>query len=758
MTVIKRLKALAGHRNITQKVIFLVTSQLLFALLCVLTVAILLVERQVNEKAETLFIGNATELSRAIEKRLGYLVENTELLAINKLMVNALTDREGRGAYLEPLVSNFMQGKDVRYVNIVDFDGRALYQTDKNVPQYNKSTQLRTALALNKSSIYIDNANHLILIAPIEYYTTTQGAIIVSFDLDKIILSNIHHEPEIYTRLIQQDSVIFLHNYLPEESYRSYLQSADYSLPLFSQLGVGLEVGLPEHLYNAPTREAVLILTLIGLALIIIGVIMSRATAIRITRPILELSSRVKQAHAGEDVLCSPLGSHDELEGLATAFDERTMQLEYQAGHDSLTELPNRILFLDRLEQAIKVAKRYNKTFAVLFIDLDRFKEVNDSYGHSVGDKVIQYVAEQVKRTVRDSDSVARMGGDEFTVLIDYIENEEAALTIIQKILQLYKSPICFDEHQLFISCSIGAAFYPNDGTDSETLLKNADAAMYKAKSEGRNTYGFYQQQLTDALVERVRLEQQMRLAIEGDQFVVYFQPQYDLCKQSIIGMEALIRWQHPVEGLIPPMSFIPLAEETGMIIDIDRLMMLSAMKAFAGWKRAGLSPGKLSMNLSMLQLLKDDFIGFVKRSYSACGLESSDILFEVTETQAMLKPEQTIAALNALKELGVGLAIDDFGTGFSSLSYLKRFPVDKIKIDQSFISDIPDDRDDIALTLAIIALSNSLNISVLAEGIETRSQLDFLTTHGCFEGQGYYFSKPVPKEEMAALLSSVES
>ncbi len=749
------LKGLIGQGNIKQKVIYLVTGQLLFSLLCVLAVATFLVENQVDRQTEKLFINTATELNRSLEKRLEYLVENTDLLATNELMVNALTDSDGREAYLKPLVTNFIKGKNVRYVNIVDFDGRPLYQTGEDIPEYNQSSQLRSALALQQSALFVDGTNNLILITPIEYYNTTQGAIIVSFDLSKIIQRNISQDPEVYTKVQKGKEVIFAHNFLPQERYISYTHGADSSLPLIQTLQVSLEMGMPEHHYHAPTREAVFILLLIGLSLVIISLFMSRMTAIKITTPILELSSRVKQAHEGKDVLCSPLGSGDELEGLAKAFDERTLMLEYQAEHDSLTELPNRLLFLDRLEQAIKLAQRHQKPFAVLFIDLDRFKEVNDSYGHSVGDKLIQVVADLIENTIRHSDSVARMGGDEFTVLINEIEDEEHVLWVIRKIMDLFKSPVCFDEYQLFLTCSIGAAIYPSDGDSSESLLKNADAAMYQAKSDGRNTYHFYKEELTETLLERVRLEQQMRQAIEEEQFIVFYQPQYNLEKNKIIGMEALIRWQHPEDGLIPPLRFIPLAEETGMIIDIDRLMMAQAMNEFANWKSEGLSPGKLSMNLSMLQLLKKDFIDFVTTNTATYGIESDEIIFEVTETQAMLDPEQTIGALKQLKQLGVGIAIDDFGTGFSSLSYLKKFPVDKIKIDQSFISDIPTDTDDIALTLAIIALSQNLNISVIAEGVETIAQLNFLIQNRCIEGQGYYFSKPIPAAEMKSLLQN---
>jgi len=741
--------------SIKNKITVLVTGQLMLALLCTLIVVLILVNKQVGAQTEALFISKASSLNRAIEQRISYLIDNSQLLTTNELMVNALTDSVGRKAYLTQLVSNFTKGKNVLYLDVVDFDGSPIFQMGDSVLGYNESERLRNALALSQGTIFIDRYNNLIVINPIEYYSTTQGALIISFDLKEIVASTINQDTGLYTRLILDERVIFSRGYDPKLQYKSY-QQVDVDFPLFTQLGITLEVGMPTHDYQAPVREAIFALVTVGIALIIASLIVSGWVAHKISRPILELVQRVKQAHAGENVRCSPLGSNDELDRLAQAFDERTLMLEHQAQHDELTQLPNRLLFIDRLQHAIKVARRNNLSFAVLFIDLDRFKEINDSYGHSVGDRLIQVVAVKIAQAIRECDTVARMGGDEFTVLIDSIEHEQDVSIIIQKFIGLFESPLVFDDFQFYLTCSIGAAIYPSDGEDADTLLKNADAAMYKAKAEGRNTYQFYKQELTDTVVERIQIEHDLRLAIERDEFRVFFQPQFELLNRTVIGIEALIRWQHPTKGLVPPNKFIPLAEETGMIIEIDRMMMLSAMSEFKEWVNAGLNPGVLSMNLSMIQLAKDDFLEFFQRSLKACELKPQHIMFEVTETQAMLNPKRTVVMLNQLRALGVGIAIDDFGTGFSSLSYLKQFPVTKIKIDQSFVSDISENQDDEKITRAIISLSESLNLAVIAEGIETEAQIDFLKSYGCYEGQGYLFSKPIPGSELVQLLHSV--
>jgi len=435
-------------------------------------------------------------------------------------------------------------------------------------------------------------------------------------------------------------------------------------------------------------------------------------------------------------------------------LEEQTKKLRYQAHHDMLTALPNRTLFKERLERTIIEAKRHSSSFALLFIDLDQFKKINDSLGHHVGDEVLIEAAQRLKSSLREEDTLCRLGGDEFTVILKDIKNPKNAATVAQKILNKMKNPIKIDTHMLHISASIGIALYPDDATSMDDLIKYADAAMYKAKDEGRNNFQFYSQEMTKEALSKVVLENSLRTAIAEEQFSVYYQPQYDANNESIIGMEALVRWIHPHMGIIPPFEFIPLAEENGLIIDIDRIVMKKAMKQFAQWYEEGLNPGILALNLSMRQLSDNNFMTYLLQTMQEYNFKSSWLELEVTEGQMMSNPEQSIKKLKRLSEMGIEIAIDDFGTGYSSLSYLKKLPLNKLKIDQSFVRDIPDDEEDVAITKAIIAIGQSLNLRLIAEGVETKEQKDFLIQNGCHFIQGYYYSRPVPAEEILTLLT----
>jgi diguanylate cyclase (GGDEF)-like protein len=748
------IKRFFNSSSIRHKVVVQVTSQVVLALVLIILLMVFFINAQLNRQIEAQLEFQANALNDKIEQRLQYLVENTRLLTSNDLMINALTDTKGRQAYLPALVKNFSEGKDVVSLNIVDYDGRPIFQTQQDIPRYNDSPQLRAALALGQLTIYISDRNHqLTVVSPIQYYSTTQGAVIVEFNLDEIIKRNLPQNEALYVKLIKGGLVLLSYNHDPEEFYKSSLHRAQGMPPLFQRLGIEMQTGVPDKIYKAPVIAAIKTLLMIGLVITLISVILATRTAKHITAPILELYRRVKASTAENEVLCSPLGTSDELEDLAKAFDERTLMLQYQAEHDSLTNLPNRLLFLDRLRQSIKKAERDKTKLAVLFIDLDRFKEVNDSFGHAIGDELLQVVAKIAKQVLRKSDSIARLGGDEFSVMLEDIHNDELIIDVTQKLLAVFKEPFVLEHNEFFITCSVGIAVYPFNGNTPEELLKNADAAMYRAKDEGRNTYQYYTQDMTEKAFERVTLETQLRQAIINNEFEVYFQPQYIIESGYIFGMEALIRWKHPKMGMVSPARFIPLAEETGMIVEIDRLVMKMAMVQFNRWKQQGLKPGNLSINLSMIQINHEDFLDAVKVNIFDAHIDTSELFFEVTETQVMRNPERSIIMLQRLKDLGVSLAIDDFGTGHSSLSYLKRLPVDKIKIDQSFIMDIPHDKDDIELTNAIIALSKSLNLQIIAEGVETKEQADFLFEAKCSEAQGYYFSKPVDAQNMEILL-----
>ena len=438
-----------------------------------------------------------------------------------------------------------------------------------------------------------------------------------------------------------------------------------------------------------------------------------------------------------------------------TLLAEQTKQLEYQANHDTLTNLPNRALFKDRLAQSIIRAKRNSEQFALLFIDLDQFKKINDSLGHHVGDEVLIEAAKRINSVLREEDSLARLGGDEFTVILKNIKNIQNISVVAQKIIDIMKEPITIAIHNLYVTSSIGISIYPDDAKNDLNLIKYADAAMYKAKDEGRNNYQFYSSSMTAYAFEHVVMESSLRVAIKEEQFVVYFQPQYDTKIEKLIGMEALVRWNHPSLGLIPPGKFIPIAEETGLIIEIDKLVMKNAMLQFSKWYKQGYNPGLLSLNLAMKQLNQDDFLEYIQNFMSSVNFKSEWLELEVTEGQVMNNPEASIEKLNSIHNMGIQIAIDDFGTGYSSLSYLKKLPLDKLKIDQSFIRDIPEDEDDMAITRAIIALGKSLNLKLIAEGVETQEQRDFLEATGCDYIQGYFYSRPIPGDDIEELLKA---
>lgn len=432
---------------------------------------------------------------------------------------------------------------------------------------------------------------------------------------------------------------------------------------------------------------------------------------------------------------------------------EQADTLAHQANHDALTNLPNRTLFKDRLTQSVIYSSRHKEEFALFFIDLDQFKKINDTLGHDIGDKVLMEAATRLQSALRAEDTLARLGGDEFTIILRDIKNPQSASTVAEKIIQSMKEPIVLAGRTLFISTSIGISLYPADSSNEDDLIKFADTAMYKAKDEGRDNYQFYSSDMTLLAFERVVMENSLRIAIKEEQFIVYFQPQVNALDESITGMEALVRWQHPQIGLVPPGKFIPIAEESGLIIDIDRIVMKKAMQQFASWYKAGLNPGVLSLNLAMKQLSEDDFIETLLDTMKIMDFEPHWLELEVTEGQVMNNPDASIQKLIQISDTGVELAIDDFGTGYSSLAYLKKFPLDKLKIDQSFVRDIPEDEDDMAITKAIIALAKSLNLKLIAEGVETEEQRNFFIENGCLNIQGYFYHRPMPAEEITPLL-----
>jgi diguanylate cyclase (GGDEF)-like protein/PAS domain S-box-containing protein len=420
-------------------------------------------------------------------------------------------------------------------------------------------------------------------------------------------------------------------------------------------------------------------------------------------------------------------------------------QLEHLAYHDPLTDLPNRLLFEDRLEHAIKQARRQCSHLAVFFLDLDRFKNINDSLGHIVGDTLLKQASRRLVGMLRDNDTPARSGGDEFTILVENLEDPNHAALIASKILEQFQRPFRIFDRDLHVTASIGISIYPDDGEDVGNLTKNADAAMYKAKESGRNNYRFYTAELTKSAYDRLLLESELRTAIKHQQLLLYYQPQFSLASGRITGAEALLRWRHPRMGVIPPSRFIPLAEETGLIHELGHWVLEQACAQTYRWSKSGLFSGRMAINLSVRQIMQTDLILKFEEIIDNTGCPPTQLQFEVTEGIFMGQKELSIPVLEVFKKLGVTIAIDDFGTGYSSLSYLKQLPIDKLKIDRSFIKDMSMNPDDAAIIQTIIALGQNLGIEIIAEGVETHAQEELLKLMGCQEVQGYLYGIPVP-------------
>jgi diguanylate cyclase (GGDEF)-like protein len=430
-------------------------------------------------------------------------------------------------------------------------------------------------------------------------------------------------------------------------------------------------------------------------------------------------------------------------------------RLVYQAHYDTLTDLPNRLLCFDRLAHAIGQAPRRGACVAVLFFDIDRFKTVNDTLGHGIGDAVLRETARRLTGCVRAGDTVARVGGDEFVVILGELARPQDAAAVAQKMLETVLAPMRIEGHEVFTSASIGIAVHPDDGESGEALVKNADAAMFSAKQAGRNTARFYTAAMNERAMENMLLENDLRRALERGEFRLYFQPKEDLAQGGTAGLEALVRWQHPERGLLSPARFLPVLQDSGLIVQVGEWILRAACAQVRDWQQAGIPAVPVAVNVAARQILHRDVATVIDEALAASGIEPALLEIEITESDAMERPDQIVPVLRRLRDRGVRVSVDDFGTGYSSLSYLKRLPVDTVKIDRSFVDGLPNDKEDAPIVRAIIAMAHTLGLKVVAEGVETPAQRSFLAALGCEEAQGFLYAAPMPAEECGRFLTA---
>ncbi|QEK12855.1 EAL domain-containing protein [Crassaminicella thermophila] len=510
---------------------------------------------------------------------------------------------------------------------------------------------------------------------------------------------------------------------------------------------------VPIEYIKKPIRETSKMLFCIGIIGVILANFAGFIMARRISKPIIRLNEVFMKGAEGDLTVRAEIDSNDEIGRAAKSFNMMMKTIQYMTYYDSLTDLPNREFFRKQLKLILSHARRNKEKVAVMVFGLDRFKNINDTLGHNVGDKLLRQVGESLKKCVGEEDIISRIGGSEFTILLPEVRKGKNPAEIAQKILNCIKKSWVIDENEFYMTASIGIAYYPDDGMDELTLIKNADIAMHRAKEKGGNDYQFYTSSMDEKLIEKLSLDKDLHNAIKNEELLVYYQPKVDIYTGKIVGMEALVRWKHSQKGMISPAVFIPLAEVNGCIIHIGEWVLKTACRQNKLWQESGYEPVTVAVNISARQFQQPNFVDMVRNVLDETGLEPKYLELEITESIAVEDIEYTIGILKKLKEMNIQISLDDFGTGYSSLSYLKQFAIDNLKIDQSFIKDIIENKNDAAIASTIIAMAQNLNLNVIAEGVETKEQLEFLKKQNCDYAQGYFFSPPVTSIEFEKIL-----
>lgn len=692
-----------------------------------------------------------------------YDIKSISLLDENGSVVLSTQNSEGIKKTYPQLKKTLNDYKKYKYTENI-FVSELIFSSEDSyvyLIQKVKNSNHIVALAINMSNIellLLDFDDEVVGDKPV--YILDKNYNIVMTSGEKSVVNTIYKDKKHISKE-SKDGIYFFKDYKGENVVATY--ESLYQFGSNKDLGWVVFASIPVELINKSVNDTLKVNKQVGffivLATFIFLILISRSFAKPIRR-IVEVANKISNGDYSARIV--EKNNTSEFNTLISVINEmvekiqtRTDKLEEQklllnnlAHYDTLTDVPNRLLFKDRLEQAMIKADRNKKQFALFYIDLDEFKHINDSYGHDYGDEVLKVVVSRISGVIRKEDTLARIGGDEFTIILEELQDANSATLVADKVVSVIKDPIELGENTFKISTSIGISVYPKDSKDKTDLIKFADIAMYKAKATGKDNYQFYSDDMRNHSLKRVKMKHDIDKALESDQFEVYYQAQVNAKTGEYTGMEALVRWRNYEYGLIQPAKFLPLAEELGMVIEIDRWVMRKVMGDIVSWRQNGYDVQKVSINLSIKHLQHDSFIPTLKQYLDQTGCNGKWLEFEVTETHIISNYDESINKLKEMHALGIKISIDDFGTGYSSLSYLKYLPIDKLKIDKSFIDDLLHDQEDISIVKSIIWLCKCLNLSVIAEGVETKEQSDFLVEIGCDLQQGYLFAKPQSKED----------